>query len=505
MIRHSGPALTALLGLLVLWAPLPFASATPWAAAILQAGCFAALALAAAALRDGRRLRPALLPAAALAAVALLALLQSVPWPAFFVSFLSPQHAAAAARAASLPQVAVEHRYLSLAPGASQAAALQWAAVAAALLAGAAAGWRATRRWVGGAVILGGVFQTLYGARAQAVRASTVWGVEIPRSPRLHGTFVNPNHLALLLEIALCVASAWGWWGLRQTRDDEQPERRLLLLSGPVLCSLALLTGLILTGSRAGLLGALAGFSVQIVATAVARRRWRRLVWVAGALLAGLGLAAVAAALGVGGGLGRALGTRAGDVGLQSRLTEYRAVLHLWSRFPVSGAGIGSFNEAFPLVQPAALQGTWWHAHSDVLELAATGGVLGLALILAGAVPLVRRLALLFGSRSRSEDRAAALAILGSLAAVGLHELLDFGLTMPANAVTLAVLAGTALGTQIRRAAPVSPESHRARRDRPASDGLKLDQMDALAEGEVDRKRRSRARRSRSEQRPIEP
>src|SRR6185369_12408225 len=175
MIRHSGSALTALLTLLVLWAPLPFASATPWAVAIIQVCCFTALALAAAALRDGGRLRPALLPAAALAAVALLAFLQSLPWPGFVVSLLSPQHAAAAARAAALPEVSVAHRFLSLAPGASQAAALQWAALAAALLAGAAAGWRAARRWIAGAVILGGIFQAFFGAYAQYKRALTLW------------------------------------------------------------------------------------------------------------------------------------------------------------------------------------------------------------------------------------------------------------------------------------------------------------------------------------------
>lgn len=205
------------------------------------------------------------------------------------------------------------------------------------------------------------------------------------------------------------------------------------------------------------------------------------------------------------GGLGRFAGTRAGDVSLQSRATEYRAVLHLWSRFPVFGAGIGSFHEAFPLVQPVVLQGTWWHAHSDVLELAATGGLLGLAVILAGGVPAVRRLSVLLGSRSRSEDRAAALAILGSLAAAGLHELLDFGLTMPANAVTLAVLTGTALGTQIRRTVPLSPEAQRTRRDRPAGHGPELDQVDPRAQRHADGKRRSRAHRRRSEQRSIEP
>ncbi|HEX3526663.1 MAG TPA: O-antigen ligase family protein [Thermoanaerobaculia bacterium] len=503
MIRHSGSALTALLTLLILWAPLPFASATPWAVAILQTGCFIALALAAAALRDGRRLRPALLPAAALAAVALLAFLQSLPWPAFAVSFLSPQHAAVAVRAAALPQVAVEHLYLSLAPGASQAAAMQWAALAAALLAGAAAGWRATRRWVAGAVILGGIFQTFFGARAQYVRAPTLWGVDVPRSPRLHGTFVNPNHLALFLEIALCVVSAWGWWALRRTRDDEQPERRILFLAGPVLCALTLLTGLVLSGSRAGLLAAAAAVTVQSVAAAAARRRWQRAVWGVGVALCGLGL--VVAGVGAREGLGRFIDTRAGDVSFQGRLTEYRAVLHLWSRFPVLGTGVGSFHEAFPLVQPAALQGTWWHAHSDLLELAATGGLLGLALVLAGGVPVVRRLLILLRSRSRSEDRAAALAILGCLAAAGFHELLDFGLTMPANAVTLAVLTGAALGTQIRHVAPLSPETQRTRRHRPAGHGLELDQVDAPADRQAGDERSSRARRRRTEQRPVEP
>lgn len=503
MIRHSGSALTALLTLLVLWAPLPFASATPWAVAIIQVCCFTALALAAAALRDGGRLRPALLPAAALAAVALLAFLQSLPWPGFVVSLLSPQHAAAAARAAALPEVSVAHRFLSLAPGASQAAALQWAALAAALLAGAAAGWRAARRWIAGAVILGGIFQAFFGAYAQYKRALTLWGVDVPRSPRLHGTFVNPNHLALFLELGLCVATAWGWWALRRTRDDEQPERRLLLLAGPALCALTLLAGLVLTGSRAGLLAAAAGFTVQTLAAAAARRRWRRVVLSLGVALCGLGLVVVG--VGAREGLGRFIDTRVNDVSLQGRLTEYRAVLRLWSRFPLFGSGVGSFHEAFPLVQPEALQGTWSHAHSDILELAATGGLLGLALLLAGSVPAVRRLLTLMRSRSRSEDRAAALAVLGCLTAAGFHEMLDFGLTMPANGVTLAVLAGAALGTQIRRVASLSPESHRSRRDRPASQGLELDQVEAPAEREAGDKRSSRARRRRSEQRPVEP
>ena len=45
----------------------------------------------------------------------------------------------------------------------------------------------------------------------------------------------------------------------------------------------------------------------------------------------------------------------------------------------------------------------------------------------------------------RSEDRGAALAALGALAAVAVHSCFDFGLTLPANSVTLAIIVGAAL------------------------------------------------------------
>ena len=45
----------------------------------------------------------------------------------------------------------------------------------------------------------------------------------------------------------------------------------------------------------------------------------------------------------------------------------------------------------------------------------------------------------------RSEERAAALAAIGACVGVGIQELLDFGMTIPANSVTLAVVCGAAL------------------------------------------------------------
>jgi O-antigen ligase len=456
IIRHSAWLLTGWLALLLLWAPLPFGGVTPWATAILQGMACAALVLAAWAVERPRDLRPAALPAMALAAVALLGLAQSLPWPPGLAGLLSPGHAELWREAAELPGTPAPPAVrLTFVPAASRAAALTWAAAAAALLAGAAAGRRRThRRWLLGALFAGALFQVFFGARQWFAGSGTLWGVEIPRSPRLHGTFVNPNHLALYLEMALPAAFAWAWWASRQARKETLVERKLVLLAPPLLLWLTLFIGLAFTGSRGGLLGVVIGVSAQALTLAAVRRRWRTALLGIGALAAGL---AVVAAVGLREGLGRVLTTSLDDVSWAWRLREYAAVVDLWQRFPVLGAGLGSFRDAFPRVQPPDLQGTWWHAHSDLLELLATTGVLGMALLAIGLWPVPRRLLRVIAGRGRSENRAAALAVFGALASLLVHESVDFGLTMPGNALTFAVLLGVGLAVPIDAAPPPAP------------------------------------------------
>jgi O-antigen ligase len=195
------------------------------------------------------------------------------------------------------------------------------------------------------------------------------------------------------------------------------------------------------------LLAAVAAVTVQGILVARARGRW----WVAplGALAALAGLVLVAA-VGLQEGLGRLLGTSGSDVSWGARLREYRSILELWGRFPALGSGLGTFRDAFPLVQPAELQGTWWHPHSDLLEVLATAGLLGIAILAVGLAVLLRQLEQVLSAGARSEDRVAALAAFGILASLGLHELLDFGLTMPGSALTLAVLLGSATAAKRR-------------------------------------------------------
>jgi O-antigen ligase len=226
----------------------------------------------------------------------------------------------------------------------------------------------------------------------------------------------------------------------------------------------------------------------------------------------GIGVVAV---IGLQEGLGRFLSTSPYEVAWSARRQVYAATLELWQRFPVSGAGLGTFREAFPLVQPPGLEALWRHAHSGPLEMLATAGVLGALLLAAGFLALLAALAGVLREGRRSEDRAAGLAALGMLAAVAVHEAFDFGLTLPANAFSLAVLAGAAASAKRSReprrrvplpivpAASAAPERDRAGQDRAAGDAADLQQVEpgpekgSVAPGMPGRHRRDPSRRRR--------
>lgn len=485
MIRHSASrwvsaalvGAAAVLTLALLAAPLPFGGIVPPAATALRLAGFVALGLAAFSLtrtpRDTLTSRGSTpvpwLPVFALAALGGLAALQSLPWPVSIVEALSPEHARVWRDARGMVDPGrMSPPTFSLAPAVSRHQAWAWLSLAAAFLAAAAVGRRRLlRRALAAAVVATALFEVLYGARRWLVHATTIWGVEVPGlGTRLRGTFVNPNHLATSLEMALPVLFAWGWFGVRRARHEDSPEGRLLWIAPPVLLGLTVLAGLAFTASRGGLAGGVAGLVTMAVLSAIdsregrhrrtGRRRWRQVPVTLTITVAALGVVGL---VGFQEAFGRMTATSLYEVGWGARTLVYRATLALWWEFPLFGTGLGSFREAFPRVQPAELPGTWLHAHSDPLELLATGGVVAVVLAVVGGVALVLRLSRGLRRGVRTEDRAAALAGLGIFVSLLVHEALDFGLTMPANAFTAAVLLGAASCVRTRPAP--NQDSHR--------------------------------------------
>jgi O-antigen ligase len=434
------------LAVCLFWLPLPFASVTRFWAMVAQLLVWMCLGVAVTSMgqRDIRLAKGS----AAVLAIAFFALIQSLAWPAGLASFVSPAHAVLQQQAAGLIGIDPSGSGipLSLAPSVSRSTALAWIGAAAFLLAVVvAANRKESRRWIGATIIVAALFQILYGTRNWFSGSTAIWGVEVPGDPsRLRGTFVNPDHLAIYLELALAISFALGWWAIRRALREETLERRVMLVGLPVLLWIVLFTGLAFTGSRAGLVAAAAGAIAQGILLAARRRRWR--VAPVGLLTVLVGLAVVAY-IGFQEGFGRLLGTSAYEVSWNARLSVWERSLSLWRQFPATGTGLGTFEHAFPLVQPPELTGlTWTHAHNDYLELLVTGGLVAIVLLMVGVFLVLHRLWKVFFESIRSETRAAALAALGALISVGLHEIFDFGLVMPANALTLTAVVGAALG-----------------------------------------------------------
>lgn len=456
MIRQSPPTpilASALLVLVVALSPLALGGILPAARTMLEIIALLALATAAWACRDLGPLAVARAPLLALAGLGFWGLLQALPWPRWWVGLIAPGLRAAWDGAREITDAADTATHLSLAPATSIQTGISFLATAAAFGAAVLAGGARRSRRLAAIVWLGVlIFAIVYGLDSWAKGQGLIWGLTLPGdASRLRGTMINPNHFAFYLNLAITACFAAFWWCLRRARETEQLDRRLLLAAGPSLLFVLLFAALAFTGSRGGFLAAVVAIGVQTALLAWHYRRWST-GWLAVAAL-GLGLGAIAF-FGARQGLGRWLESSAFDVVWGSRITVYWQSLKLWWRFPLTGSGLGTFRQAFPLVQPFEPAGTWTHAHNDVLELLVTGGVIALPLLGWGLARLVLHLRRVFHLGRRSEDRAAGLAALGALAATLVHSLVDFSLTVPANALTLAILCGMAAGAAVGKTAP---------------------------------------------------
>lgn len=440
-----------LLASILLWAPLPFGSVTPWAVTLLVV---LIVVLAALALVGARQpLPPETAPVVlALAGLGALGMLQASALAGRWLGFLGG--GATAQIPPALSDVAQPG--LSLAPALSRQAAVGWWVVALLFVASVVVGReRRTKTWLLIAAVAAVGFQALYGLRQWRLAPGEILGHEVAGPPRLRGTFVNADHLAILFEIMMAICLAWGWWAWRRSRREPRFVQRMLWLVPPWLGWFGALGALVGTGSRAALAAAALGLVVQS-ALLFPRRRWLAPTLLLAGLLAG---GAWVLSQGPNPRLGRQLSRPTYELLRNSRFEVWGPALELWRGSPLLGTGLGTFEEAFPRVQPPALmKDRWGRAHNDPLELLVTGGLVAVGLLAVAVVWLVRRLWRVYRSGARTASRAAALAALAALPPVLLHEGADFGLTVPANALFFVALMGVgAAGPTMREqgAAPL--------------------------------------------------
>lgn len=427
---------------LIVVAPLPFGAVGPAGRLTLEVMALALTALwGLIALTREVALPPR---SAQLALLGLLAIatMQLMPMGTAVVEAFSPR--AAAIRAGLDPTPAAT---LSLAPQATASALRTGAALVGLVFVTTTvvAARGASRLAV--AALVSAAFQGLYGLLVLASGHDRIWNTpKIAYLDSATGTFVNRNHFAGFLAAALPFGLGLVVSFARRARETSRHKGGLIAAFGPNgsralllgLLALVALAGLLLSFSRAGIaLGLLAcGAAAAIAIRGKPAHR-------AAAIVLVLAVAAVPLAdLGADRLAGRYASSGEDFTAAGGRLTVWRDTLGLIAAFPLTGCGFGTYTWVYPVFSSPEVRLHYSHAHQDLLQLGAEGGLAALAalgLLLVAVARAARR------PLSAPGDPVVTGAALG-LAAMLLHGLVDFDFHIPADAALAAVLGGVLFG-----------------------------------------------------------
>lgn len=383
--------------------------------------------------RDWRSVRWPLL---CLGASACLILIQLIPLPPdIWLALPGREPFAEAATLAGLPQ---PWRPISVTPDYTREAFL-WLLPPVAVLVGFASIRPEQRATLLPAIVVMGCLSALLGViQLSGGNASPAYFYRHTHLGVPVGFLANRNHEAVFLALTFPLLAAWA-----QMPGRIIPNQRFRILLAGGIAAL-MVPSILLTGSRAGLaLGAL-GLAAGVAMIFRKLGRTRSQMWRLGAgsllIVTPLVLAALAFTLSRAMSIDRLVGQNIGET--EMRLRNLPVVLDLARDFLPLGAGFGSFDAVYRMVEPDAFLASQYfnRAHNDLLELVIVAGIPGLLILIAFLFWLARSCVRAFRRQSTSPNtllaRAGAIGIFMLL----LASLVDYPLGTPFLSGIFAIL-----------------------------------------------------------------
>jgi len=333
-------------------------------------------------------------------------------------------------------------------------------------------------------LILTGLFEAFMGLTQYLAGWNYIWTT--PRTfytGSATGSFINHNHFAGFLEMVLpfSLALAYGHWArvpLRgrthrrrgsvamETLANSDMQKCLVLL----LAAVVLLTAIIFSLSRMGLISIVASIAAMFAASLAGRRSVRPALLMLVLLAAGVASATwmgVAPVLDHFEQLPRNELMASGE----GRQALWKNSAQLIGLHPWTGVGLGSFQYAFTAIEVVGFPRVIDHAHNDYIELAAELGLPAASTLFLLFLWLTAR-ALQASLHSPSgRARALALGSFGATVALLVHSGADFNLYIPANALVFAACLGIGYGVWARDCSGIRA-AKKARAEIPSADAI---------------------------------
>jgi len=312
--------------------------------------------------------------------------------------------------------------YTSQDPHSTGLAVIQWTALFVLLMMTQSLRWATLKRLCFFVMLVAllnagyGLFSVLSGAE------DVLWRSKESHLGYVTGTYMNRNHFAGLLEMALGISLGFC--------IESFKRKQVLNLLFFVGCFLFLFYALLRSGSRMGLVSALAAFLFLFFLILLRKKKQvYLLLWLS--VLLGL-------CVFMGFFLFKTVWWRFwNELGLFTfvsveRLQLWKDALLLLQSHPWAGIGLGSFAYVFPQMQSESLLWAYSHAHQDYLELLLELGI-PVALMIFGAF-FYLGIAVIKELRSAQETYFGFFAgVFFAVLALCFHGLADFNFAIPAN------------------------------------------------------------------------
>ncbi|HEX9544792.1 MAG TPA: O-antigen ligase family protein, partial [Pyrinomonadaceae bacterium] len=302
------------------------------------------------------------------------------------------------------------------------------------------------------------VASAVFGVVRQTTQHSIGFGLPLLKLEQGYGQFINRNHFAFLMEMALGLTLGLILGG------GVKRDQVLVYLAGLI----PIWTALVVCGSRGGVIAMLAEVIVAAFLVSGFLQN-RQATESTSRLLMILRSAPVRIFLFVILVCGVVFGTLyLGGDQLASRIEQSRTelsadgdelrlgvsrnqtwalTLKMFAAHPVLGVGMGAYWVGVPAFHDASGTLTPQEAHNDYLELLASGGILGLGIGVWFLVAVVKKAKANLGSANPLR-RAACLGASIGIAGVAVHSLVDFGLHVIVNALVFTTLIVIATSEQ---------------------------------------------------------
>ncbi len=290
------------------------------------------------------------------------------------------------------------------------------------------------------AIVCIGIFSALMGfLQILGPPQGSLYPYRITSDDSATGLFSNRNHHAAFLACCLPMITLLV---LQRTRSDAAKSRRKAnwFTGNPsiiiaAIAAFLIVAGILTTGSRGGMLvGAFAVIASFGLFISDNQRRGTLTSRKFGAIILGFG-SVMAVAMIAGYIRLNVAAQRLTDIDQSEelRFKVWQPIADIVGQYIPFGSGFGSFVEVYEIFEPDALLGPSYlnHAHNDYLEVAMTGGIPAIAIVIIAIILYLRLTWRAFRSTEGMVDRTLALVSAINIAILAMFSLFDYPLRTP--------------------------------------------------------------------------